>query len=566
MVFKKNRMEDNSGSKEVELKITERGLYEEGVRIYKDPLSAVREILQNALDAGATKLEIKVSNEGLIFRDDGKGMSRDFIEKDFSQIGAKFKDDHSGQRGRYGFGRLSYWSLIAKENEDGSISYRGSITIQTRNTIIEWERIDKYRVKEGKEWIEGTKIEIQGAKVDIAALKNYLENILVGDANLEISINGTKIDAHAHPISVFVDQNYFWYEAGYGALKYEMGFSRSNTLIIAENGIRIKSIKLPFKMGGYINFTPPPGVTVTTMSREETTLSDYDIYSAYKDSFIKFLNSLEKEDLLRERHEIVKAAEWFISNAYAKPSDFRNVIVVEVGNKVFSIAELAKVPNVVWAIDKTSKDVIDRAVNLGYTVVIVDSTLIPFFNGLLPYLELSQTFPVRGARSESEKAALEFLERYMPRIRNIADSLERFSTFRALERKTGEVASISEDSLHETSLTSPEVVDKLVKLSEGTIIGGIPVYFSELEDPSIAAFEYQGKICFNVTNPEVRRILDRGANNEGAYLGLIAIFLHEYVHLMGFWSHDGAFASTFTHLVTELLMSIGEEIGQNREK
>ncbi|MGC9037373.1 MAG: ATP-binding protein [Candidatus Micrarchaeia archaeon] len=70
--------------KEIALSVTERGLYEQGVSIYKNKLSFVREIIQNALDAGATVLSISVSPNMLLFQDNGKGMSRDFIQKEFS--------------------------------------------------------------------------------------------------------------------------------------------------------------------------------------------------------------------------------------------------------------------------------------------------------------------------------------------------------------------------------------------------------------------------------------------------------------------------------------------------
>ncbi|MGC9156695.1 MAG: ATP-binding protein [Candidatus Micrarchaeia archaeon] len=546
--------------KEIALSVTERGLYEQGVSIYKNKLSFVREIIQNALDAGATVLSISVSPNMLLFQDNGKGMSRDFIQKEFSQVGFKFKDDAESQRGRYGFGRLSYWALIAKENNDGSISYSGSITIQTGNTVVEWKQIGKYVVKESNEFIDGTRVIIEGAKISGNELKNYLNGILVGGGtSLEVNINGKKVEVSLAPLRVYRYDNSFWYDGDFRQLDYEVGFTHSNELVIAEKGIRIKSIELPFMLGGYVDFKPRGNDTVTTLSREDTKIYDWEIYNAYKEALIRFLSEWKKEDLLNEREKIIKAAEWFISQGRAKPSDFLDVIIVETGEGKLSIRELIKIPNTIWALKSANEEFVKRAVDSGYTVIIIDEDLVPFFAGIpsISDIDLSRSYAVRGIKAEVEKEALKFIENYMPRIQELVNKLQNYQETAFSSVVRGKVISIKSNF---DSVTSPQIADKIVKLSEGISIGGVEIYFAELDDPSIEAFEYKGKICFNLTNSEVKSILSRSSENEGALLGLLGIFMHEYVHLLGYSFHNEAFASLYTRLVTEFLVGIGEEL------
>ena len=97
---------------EVTMELTERGLLQSAKQLYSNELAPLREAFQNASDSGASEFSVNVSRKAIIIRDNGKGMSYDFMKNEFNNIGARFKDSE-GNIGQYGIGRLSFWAPIA---------------------------------------------------------------------------------------------------------------------------------------------------------------------------------------------------------------------------------------------------------------------------------------------------------------------------------------------------------------------------------------------------------------------------------------------------------------------
>ena len=85
----------------------------EAARYGSDPWVFVRELLQNARDAGARHLEITVSRDGdterAAFRDDGCGMTFDEARRYLFALYASNKDDRAAQAGKFGIG---FWSVL----------------------------------------------------------------------------------------------------------------------------------------------------------------------------------------------------------------------------------------------------------------------------------------------------------------------------------------------------------------------------------------------------------------------------------------------------------------------
>lgn len=85
----------------------------EAARYGSDPWVFVRELLQNARDAGARHLEITVSRDGdterAAFRDDGCGMTFDEARRYLFALYASNKDDRTAQAGKFGIG---FWSVL----------------------------------------------------------------------------------------------------------------------------------------------------------------------------------------------------------------------------------------------------------------------------------------------------------------------------------------------------------------------------------------------------------------------------------------------------------------------
>ncbi len=85
----------------------------EAARYGSDPWVFVRELLQNARDAGARRVEITASEEGgkqrFTCRDDGCGMTLDEARRYLFALYASSKDDDDAQAGKFGIG---FWSVL----------------------------------------------------------------------------------------------------------------------------------------------------------------------------------------------------------------------------------------------------------------------------------------------------------------------------------------------------------------------------------------------------------------------------------------------------------------------
>ena len=561
---------------QVTLRVTARGFYETGVSLYKEELSFVREIVQNALDANAKRLSINVSPSTLEFWDDGMGMSRDFLTNDFQKLGLAFKSEET-DRGRYGFGRLSYWKPLAKEDRLGGIEYIGRIEIQSGDTIVNWNEIDKYTIGTAQKPIKGTKItfkSLEGNSLGISdkEIENYLNGLLVGNANIEIELNGKPVNAVLSVSRTYEGVKTAWLHKEFKDLEYEVGVSGNyNKLILAEKGIRIKVIDLPFNLGGYINVKPKGNETVTVLSREDSVLDNLWISCAYKDEFLKFLKEMSKSQLLDKRKEIISAANWFVNLYAGKFEDFHDVIMVNFKEQLLSISELKKLASdkrlkIVWALPNTQKELLDRAAELGYSVVVLDYDLVPFFRGVFACLneaDLSKQYLVNKDDSQATQIALDFLKGHMP---DINDALKQVTAIYirsdSKETEKEEVGEISYVGSKTLSSTTPNINDEVKILSEGAEVelyglGKVPVYFGRIEgNTSTLAFTYNNKICFNTNSPEIQEILSKGQEDKRYLLSLVGPFLHEIVHAMGYHDHDENFASVLTLLYTKFLETI----------
>lgn len=108
------------------------GLLEALTEQFPEPLLCVRELIQNAADAGARHIGVDISFDGgrglvrIAVKDDGRGMGRREVEG-YLTIGLSEKDPHR-QRGRFGIGKLSPYALgfqqMVVETCDGSETHR----------------------------------------------------------------------------------------------------------------------------------------------------------------------------------------------------------------------------------------------------------------------------------------------------------------------------------------------------------------------------------------------------------------------------------------------------------
>ena len=121
------------------------GLLEALTEQFPEPLLCVRELIQNAADAGAQKITVDVAYDGdrhllrLSVTDDGRGMNSSEIES-YLTIGfsEKNKDVH---RGRFGIGKLSPYALgivrMVVETCDGHFARRITFSSDGSGSISE---------------------------------------------------------------------------------------------------------------------------------------------------------------------------------------------------------------------------------------------------------------------------------------------------------------------------------------------------------------------------------------------------------------------------------------------
>lgn len=103
---------------------------QEGLRYGEDPYVFLRELAQNARDAGATRIDVRYhSNSGqrLVFIDNGDGMSFDHAKAFLFRLYASSKENDAAAAGHFGVG---FWSILRWEPSN--------IRIESRTTDEAW--------------------------------------------------------------------------------------------------------------------------------------------------------------------------------------------------------------------------------------------------------------------------------------------------------------------------------------------------------------------------------------------------------------------------------------------
>ncbi len=89
------------------------------VRQFADPYAFVRELVQNGLDAGATRIRVRVdASDGVVatsVMDDGVGMTRAMIEGPLLTLFVSSKEEDTSKIGKYGVGFVSVFALDPDE-------------------------------------------------------------------------------------------------------------------------------------------------------------------------------------------------------------------------------------------------------------------------------------------------------------------------------------------------------------------------------------------------------------------------------------------------------------------
>lgn len=143
------------------------------VEQFKDPLAFLRELVQNALDAGSTVVDVEVRSDGDLVtfevRDTGDGMDRAIIEGKLLRMFASDKEGDATKIGKFGIGFKSVFALRPEH-----------VIVDTARGAEAWRVI----IKDNGAWelfpldevLEGTRVRVLKREPDQAARARLVDD------------------------------------------------------------------------------------------------------------------------------------------------------------------------------------------------------------------------------------------------------------------------------------------------------------------------------------------------------------------------------------------------------
>ena len=179
-----------------------------GTRLYAESLDLVRELVANAYDADATRVDIQVAESELAIIDNGGGMDRKGLKQYFT-IGSEFKRNNpitpllKRQRiGEFGIGKFAVLALCNRFLIYTKKNGYGATVIFDRE---QFEASDSWEVpilEQPSTGKNGTKISLSEIKypVPLELLERKLRQQLpLRQKNFSVYINGSKLAPHVVP-------------------------------------------------------------------------------------------------------------------------------------------------------------------------------------------------------------------------------------------------------------------------------------------------------------------------------------------------------------------------------
>ena len=163
-------------------------------RFYPDMASVVDEMIQNALDAGATLVQLRVNQKTrfIAIRDNGRGMSQQAFEKRVSQsIGHTLKSEED--LGQFGIGAISAWGKCQEfsvtscpaPRKEAYVTWTFPVDSEASGVSVDWRERkdlrfapDQVNVRSGQNVWWRTAIEIKEYVKDRALSEMTMKGIL----------------------------------------------------------------------------------------------------------------------------------------------------------------------------------------------------------------------------------------------------------------------------------------------------------------------------------------------------------------------------------------------------
>jgi hypothetical protein len=226
-----------------------------GERLYSESIELIRELVNNAYDADATEVEIKMTDESLEVKDNGTGMNREGLKQYFN-IGSpekivknKSPMFHRDLIGQFGIGKFA--SLSACECFE-VYTQRGDFAAKVTFDKIEWE-------KEGDQWNlplqilppdrergDGTTVTLLRLKREFEpeeVVRKIVEGTPLKAQNFVVRLNGLRIT----PRSLSGHRIPFLEGTDFGPVHGEIIILPSSTASPEELGIEVKVKQVTIK-------------------------------------------------------------------------------------------------------------------------------------------------------------------------------------------------------------------------------------------------------------------------------------------------------------------------------
>ena len=526
----------------VRLRVNPRVFYELGT-VYQEPLEALRELIQNAIDAGATRIEIEVRDGELIFRHDGAPIEGESLDA-FLEVGTSFKAGRKGMIGQYGIGRLS-WVMLGDE-----------AAIWTGNKVLRWRADDlsKIEVEEAPERLEGVewRIKLKPELSDVGArnIARYLKDVYYGEVPIVVR------DAfEAIPVER-------------GAENWELLFEdRHNKVYLTYEPDPGKIVKGPFladtdyNLNGLVVYTTDPRVKLNPARHVVRDTEYLEWRSEVARRALKALAEKVSPDVAWRISSMVK--EWMEEAVsaptpfgFTKPSEeliakyFKYWPMRTYEGDYYYLKDLLKVvpKSKVVVSDALLSDSLWRALKeRGYTVIVEQyPSMIRFYEalGIKKVSDVEEKLKLAEARALQEASLV--AEDVLKEVEEILREVKP----RARPKPRPSYSIKAEVSREEAQALAEAAREGKVKVAE-------------LGDTRTVAAVVGGAIVLNARNPLMKEVAKEFKEVKDAVrrkLMLAPIVIHERLHQLGLDHTDPEFQWLYETLLTRYIMTLVKQL------
>lgn len=233
-----------------------------GINLYSNIPAVLSEIVANSWDADAENVDISITNNEIIIKDNGCGMTTSDINEHFLKVGYQKREFQQKSTkhdrpfmGRKGIGKLSMFSIAkeidvisAKNNDSGKLEISAlrmnidKITEAISNGAGEYHP-EEIEICEGNIDKEGTKIILKNLKKNISSLTpEYIRKriarrfgIVGQEYRFSVTVNGTVVSLADR--DYFNKLNYIWYY-GQESEKYANYAQKATSKILRDNVLK----------------------------------------------------------------------------------------------------------------------------------------------------------------------------------------------------------------------------------------------------------------------------------------------------------------------------------------